>query len=263
MRVRAAAQHASPLSATANEPSSNPLTGVVALVTGASSGVGQAIAIALADRGAAVCAVGRNERRLDETLRLSGDSVHLLPVSADLTVEEDIGGLGRVVRDTFGKLDLLVHSAGTIRINRLADADIDDLDLQYANNIRAPYLLTQALLPDLKKTRGQIVFINSSLAVRVRRAEAGQFAATQHALKAFAESLREEVNPCGVRVLSVFLGRTATLRQEALHEAEGKQYRPELLLQPREVAAVVLNALSLPPTAEVTEVHMRPALRSR
>ena len=89
----------------------------------------------------------------------------------------------------------------------------------------------------------------------------GQFSATQHALKAIADSLRQEVNADGIRVLSVFPGRTATPRQASLHEIEGKRYQPELLMQPEDVATVVVNALGLPRTAEVTDVSIRPMIK--
>ena len=81
-------------------------------------------------------------------------------------------------------------------------------------------------------------------------------------MKALAEGLREEVNPSGVRVLSLFLGRTATPMQAWTYEQEGREYRPELLMQPADVASVVLNALLLPRTAEVTEIRMRPLVKS-
>jgi NADP-dependent 3-hydroxy acid dehydrogenase YdfG len=77
-------------------------------------------------------------------------------------------------------------------------------------------------------------------------------------LTAIANSLRAEVNAHGVRVLSIYLGRTASEMQQRIHEAEGKLYRPELLLQPEDIASVILNALSLPSTAEVTDIHIRP-----
>ena len=89
-----------------------------------------------------------------------------------------------------------------------------------------------------------------------------QYDLTKHALKAIADSLRGEVNPDGVRVLSVYLGRTASEMQERIHQAEGRPYRPELLLQPQDVASVIVNALSLPRTAEVTDIHIRPMLKT-
>jgi NADP-dependent 3-hydroxy acid dehydrogenase YdfG len=117
------------------------------------------------------------------------------------------------------------------------------------------------LLPSLKQPRGQVVFINSSLGISTR-AGAGYFAATQHAFKALADSLREEVNTKGVRVMSVFTGRTATPRIQALSADEGRPYDPERLLQPADVASVVLNAVSIPWTAEVTNITIRPMLKS-
>ncbi len=113
----------------------------------------------------------------------------------------------------------------------------------------------------LRARRGQIVFINSWAGFNAR-AGAGQYAATKHALRAIADSLREEVNSEGLRVLSVFPGRTATPMQETMHAIEGKEYLPERLQQPEDVAAVVVNALLLPRTAEVTEIRMRPLINA-
>ena len=141
-------------------------------------------------------------------------------------------------------------------------ADIEDLDLQYATNIRAPYMLTKCLLPLLLTARGQIVFINSSVGLAAKRPDIGQYGATKHALKAIADSLREEVNARGIRVLTMYLGRTATPMQEALHAREGRTYRPEQLLQPEDVASMVVQALKLPATAEVTDMSIRPMIKT-
>src|ERR671922_2922680 len=98
-----------------------------------------------------------------------------------------------------------------------------ELDLQYRTNVRAPYLVTQALLPLLRRRQGQVVFINSSVGVTAG-GEGGPYAASKHALKALADSFREEVNAEGVRVVSVYLGRTASPMQAAIHAMEGKAY---------------------------------------
>jgi len=140
-------------------------------------------------------------------------------------------------------------------------ADVADLDLQYRTNVRGPYVLTQALLESLRASRGQIVFVNSTVGLEAR-AGVGQYAATQHAIRAIADALRAEVNVDGVRVLSVYLGRTATARQARIFELEGRRYAPELLIQPDDVAAMVLATLQLPRTAEVTEIRMRPLVKS-
>jgi short-subunit dehydrogenase len=109
--------------------------------------------------------------------------------------------------------------------------------------------------------KGQIVFLNSTAGLRAR-ANVSQYAATKHALKAVADSLREEVNPAGVRVLSLFLGRTATPMQASVFAAERREYNPGILMQPEDVAEVVVNALVLPRRAEITEISMRPAIKS-
>jgi NAD(P)-dependent dehydrogenase (short-subunit alcohol dehydrogenase family) len=239
----------------------HPLAGRVAIVTGASSGVGRAIALALAHEGADVLAVGRNSEALEHTVATARGGA-VTTFVADLTIERDLKTLKQHVEETSGKLDILVHSAGIICQDSLHDADIADLDAQYAINVRAPYLMTQRMMPLLEKSRGQIVFINSSVGLSVKRAEVGQYAATKHALKAVADSLREEVNPKRIRVLTAYLGRTATPMQQSVYQQEGRSYRPEVLLQPEDVASVIVHALLLPPTAEVTDICIRPMVRS-
>jgi NADP-dependent 3-hydroxy acid dehydrogenase YdfG len=234
----------------------------LALITGAGGGIGRAIAVGLASRGAAVALVGRTAASLEVTAeRTRVRSSHARCYQVDLTIEDSVRDLVQTLEEQFGALDVLVHSAGTIALGRLEVAPVQDLDRLYAANVRAPYLLTQLLLPMLKSRQGQIVFINSSAGVTTR-AEVGQFAATQHALKAIADALRQEVNSARVRVLSVYPGRTATARQARIFQSEGRDYRPELLLQPEAIADVVIQALALPPTAEVSDIHIRPAIKS-
>lgn len=238
------------------------LTGLVAAVTGASSGIGRAIAVSLARHGVALCVMGRSAARLSETIAEAQLHSRTLPLQADLAADATIDRLEQLLANNFGRLDILVHCAGVIRHNAMRDARVDDLDDQYKVDVRAPYLLTKSLLPMLRISHGQIVFINSSLGVSAKRSEVGQFAATQHAMRAIADSLREEVNPEGIRVLTVYPGRTATPRQERLHQYEGRVYRPEALLQPEDVASIVTHCLGLPRTAEVTDIHIRPMVRT-
>jgi NADP-dependent 3-hydroxy acid dehydrogenase YdfG len=238
------------------------LTDLVAVVTGASSDIGRAIAVSLAEQGAAVCAAGRNAARLGETVARAQFHSRVLPFQADLSVDEGVNRLHQVLAQELGGVDILIHSAGVIQHNLMSTARIEDLDAQYATDLRAPYLLTKSLLPMLKASHGQVVFINSSLGVNAKRPDVGQFAATQHAIKAIADSLREEVNRDGIRVLSLYLGRTATPRQQRLYEQDGRVYQPELLMQPEDVAAMVIRSLTLPRTAEVTDISMRPLLKS-
>jgi NADP-dependent 3-hydroxy acid dehydrogenase YdfG len=234
----------------------------IAVVTGASSGIGKAIALALAHQGAEVCLVARRRDALEAVAReaaSNGTRSHICP--ADLTRDEDIRSLAEQFHRDFGRVDVLVLCGGAIFHGPLERAPLAEFDLMYRSNLRGHYAMAQALLPLLRNRRGQIVFINSSAGLR-SPAAAGQFSATQHALRAVADSLRDEVNADGIRVLSVFPGRTATPRMAALFEKEGRPYRPELLMQPEDIASMVTHALRLPRTAEVTEISMRPLLKS-
>lgn len=233
------------------------LSGQVALVTGASSGIGRAISVSLAAEGASLCLVGRRHDALETVARSARAEGQSATHCADLALDRDIEALAARVRDDFGRIDILVHSAGVISLGTVESAPVAELDRQYRTNLRAPYLLTQILLPLLKSNQGQVVFINSSASAG-SRAKVSQYAATKSALKALADSLRDEVNTDGIRVLSIFPGRTASPMQRAVHEMLDESYRPERLLQPEDVAAAVVSALCMPRSAEVTEINLRP-----
>lgn len=235
------------------------LEGQLAVVTGASSGIGRAIALDFARHGAEVCLVARRVEALELTaqeVRANSGRAHVCP--ADLTQDEEIHALTVAVQRDFGRVDLLVLCGGAIVHGTTAELTLDQFDLQYRSNLRGHYALVQALLPLLRKQRGQIAFINSSVAMRPAAGGMGQYVATQYALRAVADSLRDEVNADAVRVLTVYAGRTATPRMADLFEQEGRAYHPELLMQPEDVATMVTQALCLPRTAEVTDISMRP-----
>jgi len=234
----------------------------LAVVTGASSGIGRAIALSLASHGAEVCLVARRRELLEavaKEIQNAGSRAHPCPV--DSTKDEEIRALGDKVQREFGRTNILVLCGGAIFHGTLEKASVSDFDLMYRSNLRGPYLLIQTMLPLLRKSAGQIVFINSSAGLR-SSAAAGQFAATQHAFRSLADSLRDEINADGIRVLSVYPGRTATPRIAKLFEKEGKPYRPELLLQAEDIAEMVTHSLRLPRTAEVTDISIRPMQKS-
>jgi len=234
----------------------------IAIVTGASSGIGKAIALSIAAQGAEVCLVARRRELLEDVakqIHALGSRGHAYP--ADLTKEEDIRALGDQVQKNFGRANILVLCGGAIFHAPLEKASVADFDLMYRSNVRGHYLMIQNMLPLLRKNTGQIVFINSSAGLR-SPATTGQFSATQHAFRSIADSLREEVNESGIRVLSVFPGRTATPRIEKLFEKEGRAYQPDLLMQPEDVAEMVTHSLRLPRTAEGTDISIRPMQKS-
>jgi len=232
-----------------------------AVVTGGSQGIGKAIALEFARRGIRLLLVARRQEPLDTAV----SEARALGVSAegramDLLDDESRARLISEIDERPSGLDVLVHSAGTIARADVADATIEDFDLQFQANVRMPFALTKGLLRSLERAHGQVVFVSSSAAL-VPRANAGQYAATQAGLRALATSLREEVNTAGIRVTTIFPGRTATPRQAMIHAWENKDYRPDRLLQPEDVAAMVGASIALPRTAEVTEISIRPMAR--
>ena len=232
----------------------------VVVVTGASSGIGQSIALILAAQGAKLCLIGRDLDRLKTaTESISIHKSQIFYYQADLLIDEDIHRSIAAIKLAHQRIDLLIHSAGIVSLGNLETAPIEDFDLQYRLNVRAPYLLTQQLLPLIKVNQGQIVFINSSVCQNAK-AGIGQYTATKQALKAIADCLRAEVNVDGVRVVSFYVGQTATPMQAALYDTTDRNYQPERLLQPQDIADTVLHTISLSPTAEITDVYIRPLI---
>jgi NADP-dependent 3-hydroxy acid dehydrogenase YdfG len=216
------------------------------------------VALGLAAEQATLCLVGRRVQALEDVAEsVRGQAPRVYTYTVDLTVDSEVQALVNDLRRDVGRVDILVHAAGVISLGRVEQAPVQEFDRQFGVNVRAPYLLTQALLPLLRLRKGQVVFINSSAGLTARGG-VSQYAATKHALKAVADSLRDEVNEDGIRVVSIFLGRTATPMQAAVHAAEGRAYQPERLISPQDVATLVTSILSLPRSVEVTEITLRP-----
>lgn len=223
---------------------------LTAIVTGATGSIGGAIVSRLYQSGYNVCALGTDPDRLTALARCR---IH--PCHVDLSDEHAI--MRWVYEFADQPADVLVHGAGVIRLNGIPNASLEAFDRQYRVNVRAPFQLTKLLLPHLTAARGQVVFLNSTVGLRAS-ANGSQYGASKHALRALADSLRDEVNGLGIRVLSVYLGRTASAMQEAVCRSEGKPYCPASLIQPEDVAQMVTAALALPYTAEVTDLSIRP-----
>ena len=243
--------------------------GQVGVITGAGSGIGRAIALRWAELGGTPWLIGRDQRKLEATARRVADAGRTARVRAcDLSDPDDLERAARELRDELRRVHLLVHSASSWSSSSFEELPARQLDEQYAVGVRAPVELTRILLPRLIAGRGQVVFVNSSAALGAAMGLTA-YGSMKRALSGVADHLRAELNPRGVRVLGVYPGRTATPMQRRVHEHEGRSYVPGRLLQPEDVASIVLHALSLPRTAEVTEIHVRsmrpldPLARSR
>jgi short-subunit dehydrogenase len=202
------------------------LNNKMAVVTGASGGIGESIAYALARNEVDLCLLGRDKSKLE---KLSGQLREIHPEVqfhvCDFASAENIHRVAKKINSSFRGIDILVHSAGSLMLKRLEEITEAEFDLEFSVNTRAPFLLTKLLLPAIKNRKGQIVFLNSSIAQQKARANLSIYAGSKYALRAIADSLREEVNASEVRVLSVYPGRTATAMQEDIFKFENREYR--------------------------------------
>ncbi len=237
----------------------------VAVITGAGSGIGKAIAVECSRHYGKLCLVGRTLDKLEAVARqIRKYCPQVDCYRVDLSSLDEIRKFSREIQHCYEGIHLLVHSAGVFFRGSIEYADIDHFDEQYFTNVRGPYYLTQLLLTPIRKTEGQIVFINSSVSLGENTVPTiSQYAATKQALKAVTDILREEVNAEGVRVVSIYPGRTATPMQEAICKAEGVPYIKKDFSQPEDVARVVLHALALPKTSEIKDIVIRPMNRPK
>lgn len=221
--------------------------GKVFLVTGASSGIGRAIARALGDAGAGVAAMARSAARLEELGALFPGADRFLAVPGDVSSDEACRAAVEATREKFGRLDGLIHSAGISMSGKIEDTRLEVYREVMEINYFAMIRLVQATIEPIKEARGHIAAI-SSIAGFVSYPFGSGYAASKHALQAFMDALRLELSPAGVHVLSVCPGyvRTEIARNarrpdgtpwgETTREIEGG-------LDPEIVAAKTLHAL--------------------
>jgi glucose 1-dehydrogenase len=190
------------------------LDGRVAVVTGASSGIGFAIAEAMSEAGAKVVLVGRDEQRLAACAeRLPEHRV----VAVDLTADDAPRRIVGSALDAFGALNVLVHSAGIFWPKPFGEAPLSDLDEQWRVNVRAPYALTQAALPHLLGD-GAVVFV-SSIAGHSGFPNSAAYCATKGAIELMTKALAMELAPHNVRVNAVAPGNIHSPMNEAYFES--------------------------------------------
>ena len=231
-------------------------------MAGATGAIGGAVARRLAVEDASLVLLGRDRARLRAMAgELTSAGGVIRTVAGDLTEAAVIDAAG-AESESLGGVDLLVHAAGAFRAGAFETAPEGDLDHQLGINVRAPYLLTRRLLPGLRRRGGLVVFVNSTAGL-VAGAGSAAYAASKHALRALADALRAEVNADGVRVLSVYPGRTRSRMQQEVCRGLGQHYDAERFLDPGDVASAIVEAAALPPSAEVVDLRLRPALKPR
>jgi short-subunit dehydrogenase len=228
------------------------------VITGASSGIGRALAERLAGPSVELIITGRRRDRLAEvatTLREKGADVqtHCFELSSDAEVNEFVCAIG----GQSAGIDVLINNAAVIKLGAVATAEIEDLDWHYRVNLRAPVLLIRHLFKAVYSVQGQFVLINSTAGLSAYP-NIGFYAATKHGLKAVADSLREEVSTAGMTVLSVFPGRTNTPMLKRVVEIEGGTAGQSAFVEPEIAAASIVRAMERCSKGEINNVAIRP-----
>ncbi|CAN5676993.1 SDR family oxidoreductase [soil metagenome] len=236
------------------------LDGRRVLVTGASSGIGLATAEACLDAGARVAVLARRADRLQEL----ADSRGAIPVAGDISQLDTADDLVSQAVEGLGGLDVLINSAGIARPGLIATADLHDWQDMFGVNVLGLLAITQAAIPHLQASDGgaSIVNISSMSGRRVPSATGGTYAATKFAVHAISESLRQELQPAGVRVTTVSPGFVATELFDALEDSDVvSRYRrlaTRVGIRPRDVAAAIVHAISAPDSVTTVEIAMVP-----
>jgi NADP-dependent 3-hydroxy acid dehydrogenase YdfG len=245
------------------------LEGTIALVTGASSGIGEATAVALAAHGAAVAIAARRRDRLRAlAARIAADGGTAFVLDADITDHAQAEGVVSRTVERFGRLDVLVNNAGVMLLGRISNAPIDEWQRMIDLNVTALLRCAHAALPHLVRAaeegpRRVADMINvSSVAGRVARAGAGVYNATKFAVGAFSEALRQEVTERHVRVALVEPGYVATElqshnRPEVLEQIR-KRFAMDETLHAEDIADAICYIVTRPRHMAINELLIRP-----
>ena len=235
------------------------LTGKVAIVTGASRGIGRAISIALANEGATVVVTARSIDKLKETAELVaslGAKAEVVP--AELSEEQSIKNLISEVADKFGRLDILVNNAGITHSAQLEETSTEDWQRCYRINATAPFILCREALPFLRKAEAAyIINIASVVGVKGYPLQSA-YTASKHALRGMTMSLAEELAGSNIRVHLLCPGGVNTEMVDRV--------RPDIkkneLIAPDEIAELVVYLVTHKGNAVIDELHIRRASSS-
>ena len=233
------------------------LAGKTVIVTGASSGIGEATARLLAKKGCNVVLAARREDRLNALAVELG----ALAVPTDVTEPAACAALVARAAERFGSLDVLVNNAGLGLYGSIAEGDPEDWRKMFDVNVLGVLYVTRAAVRQmLRQGAGDVVFVSSLAGRRVPRADGTVYAATKHAITAVAEGLRMDVHEKGIRVINVEPGLVRTEFPESSYPSAQryyaeKEYAP---LEAEDVAAAAVYALEQPPRVSVNEIMVRP-----
>ncbi|HDC8571100.1 TPA: SDR family oxidoreductase [Staphylococcus aureus] len=227
------------------------LTDKVAVVTGAGSGIGEAIATLLHEEGVKVILAGRNKDKLQNVAnQLAQDSVKVVPT--DVTKKEEVDELIKIAQQTFGGLDIVINSAGQMLSSKITDYQVDEWDSMIDVNIKGTLYTAQAALPTmLEQSSGHLINIASISGFEVTKSST-IYSAMKAAVHTITQGLEKELAKTGVKVTSISPGMVDTAITAAYNPTDRKK------LEPQDIAEAVLYALTQPKHVNVNEITVRP-----
>ncbi|HDF6332805.1 TPA: SDR family oxidoreductase [Staphylococcus aureus] len=227
------------------------LTDKIAVVTGAGSGIGEAIATLLHEEGVKVILAGRNKDKLQNVAnQLVQDSVKVVPT--DVTKKEEVDELIKIAQQTFGGLDIVINSAGQMLSSKITDYQVDEWDSMIDVNIKGTLYTAQAALPTmLEQSSGHLINIASISGFEVTKSST-IYSATKAAVHTITQGLEKELAKTGVKVTSISPGMVDTAITAAYNPTDRKK------LEPQDIAEAVLYALTQPKHVNVNEITVRP-----
>lgn len=227
------------------------LTDKIAVVTGAGSGIGEAIATLLHEEGAKVVLAGRNKDKLQNVAnQLAQDSVKVVPT--DVTKKEEVDELIKMAQQTFGGLDIVINSAGQMLSSKITDYQVDEWDSMIDVNIKGTLYTAKAALPTmLEQSSGHLINIASISGFEVTKSST-IYSATKAAVHTITQGLEKELAKTGVKVTSISPGMVDTAITDTYNPTDRKK------LEPQDIAEAVLYALTQPKHVNVNEITVRP-----
>lgn len=229
----------------------------IALVTGATLGIGRATAFVLGRAGYQVGVCARTGAKVDALLQdLRSEGIVAAGSAADVSKPEDVQALVALVSRSLGPIDTLINNAGIARLAPFAELSLEDWDVTMATNLRSLYLVTREVLPGMRSRKSGFIVNVASLAGKNAFVGGTAYVASKHAVLGFSRTLMLEVRKQGVRVMAVCPGSVDTplMRDQSVLTPNS-----DSILKPEDVAQAILDALRMPPRALVSEIDIRPA----
>jgi NADP-dependent 3-hydroxy acid dehydrogenase YdfG len=228
------------------------LEGQVAIVTGASKGIGRAIALALHSEGASVVLAARGKDDLESLAKeIHAQGGRSLAIKIDLTNDDHIWTLVEQTTKMFGRIDVLVNNAGMGVFKPFAEMGTAEFDEMWKLNMRAPFVLTKIVLPRMIRQKSGAIVNIASLAGKNSFVNGTGYAATKWALRGWASSLMLEVREHNIRVVTIFPGSVDTT-------FSSMNKRGNKITQPEDVAGAVVFAVTAPARSMFSEIDVRP-----